>query len=130
MPLGVKIIDRNQFDFSHFSVSSIKLTPKEKVNHIIPSKERNKSCDEVCRNLGKSCNENKFEEINYCDLLKENFGCSQCQGSLGSEQPAFVSPDAPTAHLPGFCLYNSDTRSAPIDCESKHEWTQRLCYCD
>lgn len=48
---------------------------------------------------------------------------------MGSEQPVYVDPAAPRDSSPGYCLFNMDQRTIPIECSAKHRHTQRLCIC-
>ncbi len=84
---------------------------------------------QVCQKVGKKCFEEELEFLNNCIVLKEHFPCTECKGSHGTEQPAYVRADAPLAMSPGTCLYNVDSKTLPIKCNAHHFSTYRLCSC-
>jgi hypothetical protein len=83
---------------------------------------------QVCGAVGKQCDSAHLELLNSCEAMKEVFPCSRCSHSMGSEQPAYVSPNAdPSKYNPGQCLVNSNL--AQTTCAAKHPATYRLCAC-
>ena len=88
------------------------------------------SCTTACQRQrpGSRCDINGLKLLNACDALKQHrgSGCPRgCDVSVGPDQPAYVSVDAPAASMPGSCLVNSGA----LSCDGKHELTRRLCAC-
>ena len=48
---------------------------------------------------GMRCKESTFELLNSCQILTENFPCSMCSESYGTEQPCYVEPHAPALNV-------------------------------
>lgn len=87
----------------------------------------NQNCHEACQAKGKKCLQAAFHHINKCDVMRQHFECSECEDSVGPEQPAFVVPDAPSSFPRNRCLVTKNPRA--ITCEASHKATQRLCVC-
>lgn len=83
---------------------------------------------QVCAAAGKQCNEAHLQIINTCAVLQESFPCVACKHSFGTEQPAFVSPQADQRWGPGECLVNAGADKST--CDAAHASTYRLCACD
>ncbi|KAJ3671500.1 hypothetical protein LUZ60_007579 [Juncus effusus] len=86
------------------------------------------SCDLVCRSRGQSCLSNRLSLLNRCEVLEKYMRCrSGCFVSMGADQPAEVSDDAPSHLNPGACLYTQ--MEDRLLCERSHQHTRRLCPC-
>lgn len=83
---------------------------------------------QVCKSLGKRCNEEHLQIINTCPVLQENFPCTTCKHSFGTEQPAYVNPQAEERWGPGECLVNAAEEKST--CAATHASTYRLCACN
>jgi hypothetical protein len=93
------------------------------------AKQAGLSCHEICQEYHQECQEEELSYINNCETLETFFTCSQCIGSIGPDQPAYVKDDASPRSLPRSCLYNYDIQSSPLTCEGYHPDTMRLCVC-
>jgi alpha-1,3-mannosyl-glycoprotein beta-1,2-N-acetylglucosaminyltransferase len=104
-----------------------KLRSKSTPYEIYASSAADVSCDRVCRDHGKRCQQDLIPMINTCAELKKHFPCRDCSVSFGLDQPAFVNPSAPRESLPGMCLINSQPEASI--CGSSHPVTMRICPC-
>ena len=87
-------------------------------------------CNTVCAGVeggGFTCAINLLSLVNDCASLQTAFNCVSCEDSQGSDQPAFISPNAPPSKKPGACLVN--TNPGLFSCEGKWEHALRLCPC-
>jgi hypothetical protein len=126
MPSSVRPLRRD--DFNRKAVDILK--SKKIKNKIVAAQEAGMSCDDVCRDVSKRCKDELLDYANNCESLQAYFPCTQCVGSIGSDQPAYVKDDAPVRSLPRSCLYNYDTKSVPLTCQGSHPDTKRLCVCE
>ena len=106
---------------------------------VVPAASPGLSCDTVCEmhsgsaegggggGGGYLCAAHMLPLVNTCDSLRQHFSCSNCQDSVGGDQPAQVSVAAPVEKLPGACLVNKD--ASAFSCSAKWEYTFRLCTC-
>ena len=85
------------------------------------------NCDDVCQKKGMTCRKDLLPLLNTCQALNELFPCRDCVKSIGSDQPAYVSPTAPATHGPGKCVVSSMPEQST--CGASHESTLRLCAC-
>ena len=92
-----------------------------------PSAEAGSSCNQVCSKKGMKCRQDLLSLLNTCQALNEQFPCRDCIKSIGSDQPAYVSPTAPQSHSPGKCVYS--TQPEKSTCDASHASTLRLCAC-
>ena len=67
-----------------------------------------------------------LEALNTCEAMAQHVACVRgCEESIGADQPAVVSDDAPPEAKPGMCLVTTGT----VSCEGAHPLTSRLCAC-
>lgn len=87
------------------------------------------SCSDTCVGIGSDaeCLEEFLPLVNTCDAMQQHFPCTSCESNAGPDQPAMVSPDAPSGFSRGACLTNGDPDY--FDCDGSHPHTQRLCVC-
>ena len=93
--------------------------------YAIASDKSGLSCTDVCSAAGRKCNVQLFSNLNTCAALQSAFPCASCVESVGPDQPAYVSPNAPKGKHPGLCLVNGGDYS----CEGKWQHASRLCPC-
>eukprot|EP01080_Neovahlkampfia_damariscottae_P007254 gene7254-11572_t len=83
------------------------------------------SCNQICKKSspGSLCNvQHTANQLNNCIALSKHFDCKKCEGSMGSDQPAFVYED-------GRCLFNLPSGHHQTSCQASHGETVRLCAC-
>lgn len=86
------------------------------------------SCDSMCKSIGQSCVPNKLILLNRCEMLQKYVTCKGgCAVSLGPDQPAEVSDDAPQEQSPGSCVYAHV--AASLSCDGANRYTRRICPC-
>lgn len=73
------------------------------------------------------CEPRFFGEVNTCAALTAGLPCASCGASQGADQPALVSPDAPSRANPMACLRT--TNPSLLGCAGSHPDTHRLCPC-
>lgn len=82
------------------------------------------SCEKSCAKGGMACDPEQFHFLNNCEDMINNFGCKFCAHQTGDELPSYVVDDfQPTV---GQCLV---TFLSPLQCDTKHPSTRRLCPC-
>ena len=82
---------------------------------------------QVCAVHSLTCRGDLLPLLNTCQALNSKFPCRNCIHSFGTEQPAFVSTDAPLDAGPGTCVVS--TQPDKSICSASHELTHRLCAC-
>ena len=93
--------------------------PRQPYELIVSNVEE--SCVSACdRHHGMVCEDHDLVAINNCDNLNKKFTCGSCEGSRGSDQPAFKVNEKS-------CLYNTNLQY--ISCSGQHKSTKRLCPC-
>jgi len=102
------------------------------------------SCDAVCSEyrsaagsahaLTYKCQEDKLYLANTCHAMSTAFdcksGCGEGLVGFGTEQPAYVVPEAPVQgglHRPSACAISTNVLMAT--CEASYQYTRRLCVC-
>ena len=82
---------------------------------------------QVCAVHSLTCRGDLLPLLNTCKALNSHFPCRKCIQSFGTEQPAFVSADAPSDVGPGTCVISTQPEKSV--CYASHELTYRLCAC-
>ena len=149
-PPNAVVLDPQRFDRASLQIEQ----NRKKLGLVgTPSTEAGSSCNQVCAKKGMKCRQDLLSLLNTCQVrclklifssydfflllilstiffsqaLNEQFPCRDCIKSIGSDQPAYVSPNAPQSYSPGKCVYS--TQPEKSTCDASHASTLRLCAC-